>query len=108
MPAIRRDRPPIQGSPALRSRPMFAGQVPADPPAKTIRCDAKDHARPRKYLERNTFSKRSVQVEPYSIIAMMRDARSMASAAQRCTSARSPEAASMKAQSAALTMCCTR
>ena len=33
-PTIRRDRPTVQGSPALLSRPMFAGQVPADPPAK--------------------------------------------------------------------------
>src|SRR5687768_11779953 len=33
-PAIRCDRPTVQGSPALLSRPMFAGQVPADPPAK--------------------------------------------------------------------------
>ncbi len=33
-PAIRRDRPTVQGSPALRSRPRSAGQVPADPPAK--------------------------------------------------------------------------
>ena len=43
---------------------MSAGRVPADPPAKNIRCDAKDPARPRKYLEQNTFSKRGVQVEP--------------------------------------------
>ena len=42
---------------------MSAGRVPADPPAKNIRCDAKDPARPRKYLEQNTFSKRGVQVE---------------------------------------------
>jgi uncharacterized membrane protein len=42
---------------------MSAGRVPAYPPAKHIWCDAKDHARPRKYLEQNTFSKRGVQVE---------------------------------------------
>src|SRR3982750_4760410 len=44
---------------------MSAGRVPADPPAKNIRCDAKDHARPRKYLEQNTFPNRGVQVEYY-------------------------------------------
>jgi hypothetical protein len=33
-PAIRCDRPTVQGSPALLSRPTSAGQVPADPPAK--------------------------------------------------------------------------
>ena len=33
-PAIRCDRPPVQGSPALLSRPTSTGQVPADPPAK--------------------------------------------------------------------------
>jgi hypothetical protein len=33
-PAIRRERPPVQGSPALLSRPTSAGQVPAGPPAK--------------------------------------------------------------------------
>src|SRR3954462_10333843 len=42
---------------------MSAGRVPADPPAKNIRCDAKDHARPRKYLKQNTSSKHGVQVE---------------------------------------------
>src|SRR4051794_18564175 len=42
---------------------MSAGRGPADPSAKNIWCDAKDHARPRKYLEQNTFSKRGVQVE---------------------------------------------
>ena len=62
-PAIRCDRPTVQGSPALRSRPTSAGRVPADPPAKNIWCDAKDRARPRKYLEQNTFSKCGVQVE---------------------------------------------
>src|SRR4051794_35712840 len=40
-----------------------AGRGPADPSAKNIWCDAKDHARPRKYLEQNIFSKRGVQVE---------------------------------------------
>jgi hypothetical protein len=43
---------------------MSAGRVPADPPAKNIWCDAKDHARLRKHLEQNIFSKRGVQVEP--------------------------------------------
>ena len=33
-PAIRCDRPIVQGSPALLSRPASAGQVPADPPAQ--------------------------------------------------------------------------
>jgi hypothetical protein len=42
---------------------MSAGRGPADPPAKNIRCDAKDHARPRKYLEQNTFPNRGVQVK---------------------------------------------
>jgi hypothetical protein len=42
---------------------MSAGRGPADPSAKNIWCDAKDHARPRKYLEQNIFSKRGVQVE---------------------------------------------
>src|SRR3954454_22026106 len=42
---------------------MSAGRVPADPSAKNIWCDAKDHAHPRKYLEQNIFSKRGVQVE---------------------------------------------
>src|SRR3954454_3801186 len=32
-------------------------------PHRTIRCDAKDHAHPRKRLNQNTFSKRGVQVE---------------------------------------------
>src|SRR5215213_925540 len=42
---------------------MSAGWGPADPSAKNIWCDAKDHARPRKYLEQNIFSNRGVQVE---------------------------------------------
>jgi hypothetical protein len=33
-PAIRCDRPIVQGLPALLSRPTSAGQVPADPPAQ--------------------------------------------------------------------------
>ena len=60
-PAIRRDRPTVRGSPALRARSMSAGPVPAELPAQNPRCDAKDHARPRKYLEQNSFSKRGVQ-----------------------------------------------
>ena len=63
-PAIRRDRPTVRGSPALRARSMSAGSVPAELPAQNHRCDAKDHARPRKYFEQNTFSKRGVQVQP--------------------------------------------
>ena len=63
-PAIRRDRPTVQGSPALRARSMAAGLAPAELPAKNHRCDAKDHARPPKYLEQNTSSKRDVQVRP--------------------------------------------
>src|SRR3954452_22022051 len=46
---------------------MSAGRGPADPSAKNIWCDAKDHARPRKYLEQNIFSKRGVQVELSSV-----------------------------------------
>src|SRR3954453_17427545 len=42
---------------------MSAGRGPADPSPKNIWCDAKDHARPCKYLEQNIFSKRGVQVE---------------------------------------------
>src|SRR3954471_14450348 len=63
-PAIRRDRPRIRGSPALPARSTSAGLVPAELSAKNHRCDAKDHARPRKYLGQNTFSKRGVQVQP--------------------------------------------
>ena len=62
-PAIRRDRPTVRGSPALRARSMSAGPVPAELPAQNHRCDAKDHARPRKYLEQNTFPNRGVQVQ---------------------------------------------
>src|SRR3954452_25140443 len=62
-PAIRRDRPRIRGSPALPARSTSAGLVPAKLSAKNHRCDAKDHARPRKYLGQNTFSKRGVQVQ---------------------------------------------
>src|SRR3954452_4703271 len=61
-PAIRRDRPRIRGSPALPARSTSAGLVPAELSAKNHRCDAKDHARPRKYLEQNSFSTRGVQV----------------------------------------------
>src|SRR4051794_22351245 len=61
-PAIRRDRPTVRGSPALRARSTSAGLVPAELSAKNHRCDAKDHARPRKYLEQNSFSTRGVQV----------------------------------------------
>src|SRR4051812_1354168 len=66
-PAIRRDRPTFRGSPALRARSTSAGLVPAELPAKIHRCDAKDHARPRKYLEQNTFPKRGVQVQPNAL-----------------------------------------
>jgi hypothetical protein len=61
-PAIRRDRPTVRGSPALRARSTSAGLAPAELSAKNHRCDAKDHARPRKYLEQNSFSTRGVQV----------------------------------------------
>src|SRR4051812_28772047 len=61
-PAIRRDRPTVRGSPALRARSTFAGRVPAELSAKNHPCDAKNHARPRKYLEQNSFSTRGVQV----------------------------------------------
>src|SRR3954469_10300811 len=63
-PAIRRDRPTVRGSPALRARSTSAGLVPAELSAKNHPCDAKDHARPRKYLEQNSFLKRGVQVQP--------------------------------------------
>ena len=62
-PAIRRDRPTVRGSPALRARSMSAGPVPAELPAQNHRCDAKDHARPRKYSDQNTFPNRGVQVQ---------------------------------------------
>src|SRR3954463_11892650 len=61
-PAIRRDRPTVRGSPALRARSTSAGLVPAEISAKNHPCDAKDHARPRKYSEQNSFSTRGVQV----------------------------------------------
>src|SRR3954452_12664153 len=64
-PAIRRDRPTVRGSPALRARSTSAGLVPAELSAKNHPCDAKDHARPRKYLEQNSFLKRGVQVQPW-------------------------------------------
>src|SRR3954463_8319739 len=54
---------------------MSAGRGPADPSAKNIWCDAKDHARPRKYLEQNTFSKRGVQVEFGSCCGMTAEVR---------------------------------
>src|SRR3954471_23310504 len=62
-PAIRRDRPTVRGSPALRARSTSAGRVPAELSAKNHPCDAKDHARPRKCLEQNSFLKRGVQVQ---------------------------------------------
>ena len=42
---------------------MSARRGQANPPAKNLSCDAKDHARLRKYLGQNIFSKRGVQVE---------------------------------------------
>ena len=62
-PAIRRDRPTVRGSPALRARSTSAGLVPAELSAKNHPCDAKDHARPRKYLEQ-TASQNGVFKEP--------------------------------------------
>jgi hypothetical protein len=50
-PAIRRDRPTVRGSPALRARSTSAGLVPAELSAKNHPCDAKDHARPRKVFK---------------------------------------------------------
>src|SRR4051794_38615212 len=60
---------------------MSGGRVPADPPAKNIWCDAKDHARPCKYLEQNTFSKRGVQLE-YGLLASADRQRNIAQARQ--------------------------
>ena len=48
----------------MRARSTSAGLVPAELSAKNHRCDAKDHARPRKYLEQNSFSNRGVQGKP--------------------------------------------
>src|SRR5215204_818455 len=62
--AIRCDRPTVQGSPARSPAQCPRAGCQLVLPHRTIRCDAKDHARPRKYLEQNTFSKRGVQVEP--------------------------------------------
>src|SRR5215207_7540132 len=61
--AIRCDRPTVQGSPARSPAQCPRAGCQLVLPHRTIRCDAKDHARPRKYLEQNTFSKRGVQVE---------------------------------------------
>src|SRR5829696_2888116 len=61
---IRCDRPTVQGSPARSPAQCPRAGCQLVLPQRTIRCDAKDHARPRKYLEQNTFSKRGVQVEP--------------------------------------------
>src|SRR3954471_7217974 len=62
-PAIRCDRPTVQGSPAFSPAQCPRAGCQLILPQRTISCDAKDHARPRKYLEQNTFSKRGVQVE---------------------------------------------
>lgn len=66
-PAIRRDRPAVRGSPALRARLIAEGLAPAELPTQNHRCDAKDHARPCKYLRQNTFPRRGVQVQPKNL-----------------------------------------
>src|SRR5215218_7844804 len=67
-PAIRCDRPTIQGLPAFSPAqcPRVGGKLIL--PQRTFSCDAKDHARLRKHLGQkhlgqNTFSKRGVQGE---------------------------------------------
>src|SRR3954470_7862900 len=62
-PAIRCDRPPVQGLPAFSPAQCPRARCQLVLPLRTIPCDAKDHARPRKYLGQNLFSKRGVQVE---------------------------------------------
>src|SRR3954452_19166712 len=62
-PAIRCDRPTVQGPPAFSPAQCPRAGCQLILPQRTISCDAKDHARPRKYMEQNTFSKRGVQVE---------------------------------------------
>ena len=62
-PAIRCDRPTGQGSPAFSPAQCPRAGCQLILPQRTIRCDAKDRARPRKHLEQNTFPKRGVQVE---------------------------------------------
>src|SRR3954469_9348783 len=63
---IRCDRPTVQGPPAISPAQWSRAGCQPILPQRTISCDAKDHARPRKYLEQNTFSKRGVQVESRS------------------------------------------
>src|SRR5215207_7022526 len=62
-PAIRCDRPTIQGLPAFSPAqcPRVGGKLIL--PQRTFSCDAKDHARLRKDLGQNIFLKRGVQVE---------------------------------------------
>src|SRR5215204_1642248 len=62
-PAIRCDRPTIQGLPAFSPAqcPRVGGKRIL--PQRTFPCDANDHARLRKHLRQNIFSKRGVQVE---------------------------------------------
>jgi hypothetical protein len=48
---------------ASRSRPTSVTPAQPDHPARAIRCDANDHARPRKRLNQNTCPKHGVQVK---------------------------------------------
>src|SRR5215210_6541734 len=70
-PAIRCDRLTVQGSSAFSPAQCPRAGCQLILPQRTISCDAKDHARPRKCLEQNTFSKRGVQVEPQAIKAAL-------------------------------------
>src|SRR5215213_7972133 len=62
-PAIRCDRPTVQGLPAFSPAqcPRVGGKLIL--PQRTFSCDAKDQAHLRKYLGKNTFSNHGVQVE---------------------------------------------
>src|SRR3954469_2630584 len=95
-----KDRPSMPSSnppPALRARSTSAGLVPAELSAKNHPCDAKDHARPRKYLEQNSFLKRGVQVQPnvetIALSALIEPVRygSWGGKGGECCNARRPE-----------------